>query len=139
LDKFPLANGEPLLVDPTVEDPWQFLDFDPATGNLVPRFDLRASAWSPKGTSTVEVLELDRREALAAGYQATHSRLVKAVEQALHHPPPDGARLAGALRSADDHGLLGWCFRGTGQNTPPFSILRQQYPSVWDTCMADPA
>ena len=32
-DDFPLENGSPLLVDPTADDPWQFLDFDPATGN----------------------------------------------------------------------------------------------------------
>jgi uncharacterized protein (TIGR02646 family) len=32
---FPLENGSPVLVDPTADDPWQFLDFDPATGNIV--------------------------------------------------------------------------------------------------------
>jgi uncharacterized protein (TIGR02646 family) len=28
-DSFPLSNGQPLLIDPTAEDPWLHLDFDP--------------------------------------------------------------------------------------------------------------
>jgi hypothetical protein len=32
-DRFPLQHGSPLLVDPTQEDPWQHIDFDPGTGD----------------------------------------------------------------------------------------------------------
>jgi uncharacterized protein (TIGR02646 family) len=71
---FPLSNGQPLIIDPTVEDPWQHLDFDPKTGNLVARFDRASDDWSPRGEATVELLQLDRREALAQGYLRTFSR-----------------------------------------------------------------
>jgi uncharacterized protein (TIGR02646 family) len=133
-DQFPLENGTPLLVDPTVDDPWQFLDFDPLTGNIVPRFDPLANEWTPKGTKTVAVLQLSCREALAASYQKTHRRLRSLVKAALQDALPDARALADALREADDHGLLGWCLNGTGQDAPPFSDLRQKHPAVWITC-----
>jgi uncharacterized protein (TIGR02646 family) len=134
-DDFPLAGGLPLLVDPTAEDPWQSLDFDPATGNLVARFDLVANDWLPKGVETVKALHLDCREALASSYQQTHRRLKMRVEAALQEAAPDANALAQSLIEADDHGLLGWYFTGTGQNTEPFASLRQNNPSVWTACL----
>ena len=134
-EDFPLVNGSPLLLDPTADDPWQFLDFDPATGNIVARFDLAANDWTAKGTKTVEALHLDCREALAASYQQTHRRLKSLVEAALQQPTPDANALAQALREADDHGLLGWYFTGTGPSVEPFASLRQNHPAVWQSCV----
>lgn len=134
-DQFPLADGLPLVVDPTAEDPWQALDFDPTTGNLVARFDPVANGWIPKGIETVKALHLDCREALASGYQQTHRRLKAQVQAALHEAAPDADALARSLIEADDHGLLGWYFTGTGQNTEPFASLRQNHPLVWDACV----
>ena len=135
-DRFPLAEGQPLLIDPTTEEPWLCLDFDPTTGNVVARFDVDANNWSPQGLKTVEVLQLDRREALATGYRRTLRRLSSVVERHLSEGAPDAASLIAALRDADDHGLLGWCFMGTGQTMSPFSNLRQQQPDAWATCVA---
>ena len=134
-DDFPMANNLPLLVDPTAEDPWQFLDFDPATGNIVARFDTNSNDWLAKGTETVKTLHLDRREALAASYQHSHLRLKSRIEAALQEPAPDANALVRALREADDHGMLGWYFSGTGQNVDPFSTLRQNHPTVWQQCV----
>lgn len=132
---FPLQAGVPLLIDPTVDDPWVFLDFDPDTGNIVPRFRPEREAWEEKGEQTVKVLELDRRESLAAGYQMTFRRLTDRVAGFLGDPGSDVASLIAALRADDlDHGLLGWCFRGTGQNIPPFSELRTRHSLAWDIC-----
>jgi hypothetical protein len=133
-EDFPVENGFPLLVDPTADDPWEFLDFDPATGNIVARFEPAANDWTAKGTNTVQVLHLDRREALAASYQQTHRRLKSLVEAALLHPPPNVRSLVGSLRESDDHGLIGWCFHGTGQNVAPFATLRTNHPDVWASC-----
>jgi uncharacterized protein (TIGR02646 family) len=134
-NNFPLVNNLPLLVDPTADDPWQFLDFDPVTGNIVARFDTAANDWLPKGTETVKILHLDCREALAASYQQSHRRLKSRIEAALQEPAPDANALVQALRDADDHGLLGWYLRGTGQNVAPFAALRQNHPSVWQQCV----
>ena len=73
-----------MLIDPTAEEPWQYLDFDPTTGNVVARFDLDSDNWSPKGQGTVELLQLDRREALSVGYRRTYRRLAALVERHLN-------------------------------------------------------
>jgi uncharacterized protein (TIGR02646 family) len=135
-ERFPLENGQSLLIDPTTEEPWNHLDFDPETGNLVAKFDLQENNWSAKGLKTVEVLQLDRREALAAGYIKTFRRLSSVVMGCLHAGAPSEDDLITSLKEADDHGLLGWCFYGTGQNISPFSEFRTQHPDSWTVCVA---
>jgi uncharacterized protein (TIGR02646 family) len=134
-DQFPLSNGQPLLVDPTAEDPWLFLDFDPQTGNVVARFNPERGDYSEKGAATVAVLHLDRREALAAGCRRTFRRLAGVVEEALTHPTLSSETLLDSLRQVDDHGLLAWCFCGNGQNETPFSDLRVRFPALWQACV----
>lgn len=134
-DDLPLGNNLPLLVDPTVEDPWQFLDFDYTTGNIVARFDTATNDWLVKGIETVKALHLDRREALAASYQRSHRRLESRVKAALLESAPHAPTLVQALHEADDHGMLGWYFTGTGQNVEPFASLRLNHPSVWQHCI----
>ncbi len=133
-EQFPVDDGAPVLVDPTTDDPWRHLDFDPDTGNISALFDTDSNEWSPRGTKTVEILQLDRREALNAGYQKTWRRLRIRLEAAIQDAAPDPAILAVALREADDHRLLGWCFTGTGRNVAPLSTLRRQHPDVWNAC-----
>ncbi len=135
-DRFPLQGGQPLLVDPTAEDPWQHLDFDPVTGNLTPRFDQQANDYSPKGSRTVEVLRLDRREALAQSYKKTLRRLSVAVDRFLATDGRDSGQLIAELQAADDHGLLGWCFAASGRAMSPFSELLSNRPQVWSDCLA---
>lgn len=133
-NRFPLKNGTPMLVDPSAEDPWQFLDFDPMTGVIVARFDLAAGTESAKGVETVKLLQLDRREALNDGYLKTWRRLRATLEGGLGQVAPDTEALIESLRQADDHGLLGWCFTGTGKNLAPSSTLRNRHPDVWAAC-----
>lgn len=136
--KFPVDGDEPLLIDPTVLDPWEHLDFDPDTGNLTARYNIQTQEVSSKGLATVDVLHLDRREAVAAGYQATYDRLTKALQVTLSKSENLGsAALLAELLTVDDHGLLPWCFWGNGQTMPPFSTLKQQHPSVWDYCLRE--
>jgi uncharacterized protein (TIGR02646 family) len=136
-NQFPLDNGQPLLVDPTDDDPWDHIDFDPTTGNLVAKFDLQANDWSAKGLKTVEVLHLDRREALAAGYTRTFRRISSIISDCLQHTAaPVTTDLMNILKEADDHGLLGWCFYGAGQNAAPFSDFRTRFPDLWTACVA---
>ncbi|MEW6038611.1 MAG: hypothetical protein AB1648_10240 [Pseudomonadota bacterium] len=133
-NRFPLQGKRPLLIDPTKEEPWRHLDFDPITGNITARFDAQINVWSPKGTATVEILQLDRREALAAGYKATFQRLSDIARRFLADSDTPYSQFIDALREADDHGLLGWIFVGTGRNEPPFSELWKQRPAVWNEC-----
>lgn len=133
-DQFPLSGKQALLIDPTREDPWRHLDFDPVTGNFSARFDVKLSDWSTKGTKTVEVLKLDQREALSAGYLKTLRHLSDIVRRALTGGSIDTSRFISELENADDHGLLAWCFSDRGQTISPFKDLHQQYPSVWRRC-----
>ena len=69
------GDETPMLNDPTKEDPWEFLDFDPDTGNLNARYLLSLGEYSFKGQRTVTVLHLDKREGVSAGYRKTYNRL----------------------------------------------------------------
>lgn len=133
--QFPLDGGQPLLIDPTTDNPWDHVDFNPDTLGFVPRFDLAIGLPSSKGVKTVEVLQLDRREALEAGYRRTHRRVKAAVENAIQQDAIDTAVLIEKLKEADEHGLIGWYLHGTGQNVPPFSTLRQSHAQVWQACV----
>lgn len=135
-NRFPLDGVSPLLVDPTAEDPWEFLDFDPATGIVMARYDVIADRQSPKGAATVAVLQLNQREAMNEGYRRTYRRLGAAVEGALASEDPDAARLLDELRELDDHGLLGWCFSPRGQSETPFRQLFDQHRATWERCAA---
>lgn len=133
-DQYPMANHRPLLIDPTAEDPWLHLDFEPDTGNMVARWDQQANDWSAKGVKTIEVLRLDRREALEVVYKATFKRLSRIVQTQLGSGAIDAPSLQAELQGADDHGLLRWCFGPSGQTVAPFSALHQQHPNIWAEC-----
>jgi len=131
--KFPrTADGTPLLIDPSAEDPWEFLDFDPVTGNLNARYLLPAESFSVKGETTVTVLHLNSREEISVGYLRTYRRLCKLVTQwANQHLSED---YLDQLREADDHALLGWFLHGSGQNEPSFTRFRELHPDAWVVC-----
>lgn len=131
--KFPLDNGNPALLDPTVDDPWQFLDFNTATGILFPLVDANGGT-TTKGEETVKLLKLDRRDEVNIGYQKSFRRIKRAIGAALAEQAPNAAALIHALSDADEHGILGWCFRGNGRNESPLSDLRRQHPVVWKQC-----
>lgn len=103
---------------------------------MTARFDLHANDWSAKGAKTVEVLRLDRREAMAAGYVSTYRRLTAILQASLAEGATTAPVLLAALHEGDDHGLLPWCFSGAGRTFAPFSELREQYPQVWADCLA---
>lgn len=111
------------------------LDFDPDTGNIIARFEIDDDRWSPKGEQTVQILQLDRREALAASYRRTFMRLSALVNRFLA-APDIATDLPAQLVAQDDHGLLGWCLYGAGQTLAPFADLRLQHPDVWQDCLA---
>lgn len=48
-DRFLLdAKGQPLLIDPTLDEPWDFLFYDPATGLVSSRYEKATSLPHPK-------------------------------------------------------------------------------------------
>ncbi len=75
-DQFPMQDDQPLLIDPTVEEPLDHLVLVPKTGKFEPRIDAETEQESAKGKASIEtfglcrkVLEDGRRDAWA-GVQA---------------------------------------------------------------------
>lgn len=134
-NRFPLADGQPLLINPSEEDPWTHLDFDPQTGNIVARYDVQNNSPSPKGVATVKLFQLDRRESIAEGNRRTYSRLAKVISDSLAQNDLEAAGLIVRLKEADDHGLLGWCLAGPGSQLEPFATLHSNHADVWAACV----
>lgn len=132
--QFPLDGKRPMLIDPTKEEPWDYLDFDPITGNMTARFDLQANDFFAKGQRTVTTLQLDRREALAAGYVQTYQKLCIVINRFLQAPTLTANDFIAELLHEDGHGLLGWGFKGAGQGEAPFVQLKIQHPKIWRAC-----
>ena len=132
--QFPLVNGLPVLLDPTVDDPWEFLDFSPATGILFPLMD-RNGRTTVKGTETARIFQFAKRDAVTLGYQRSYRRIRKVIQNSLAEAAADADALIADLRDADEHGILGWCFRGAGINELPMSNLRQAHPDIWAACV----
>jgi uncharacterized protein (TIGR02646 family) len=133
-NQFPTLNGAPLLIDPTVDDPWEHLDFEPESGLIKARYDARADQRSPKGLETVRLLALDRRE-VTVGHTKTFRRLKNTVQRALDADLPAPALIEDLLEE-DDHGLLPWCFGDIGRTVEPFCTLRVHDPETWAACEA---
>jgi uncharacterized protein (TIGR02646 family) len=64
-DRLPLVAGKPLVIDPTVDEPWDYLFFVPETGRITARFDAN-NVPIAKGGETIRLLKLDD-EALNEG------------------------------------------------------------------------
>lgn len=136
-DRFPLGlAGEPLLVDPTVDSPWDHLDLDPETGAITAAYSIESGSWSERGERTVELLQLDRREALQRSYLRTLRRLTEALDQVLDSGTPKSADLVEFLRDRDDHRLLGWLLSPRGACLPAVARLRDHWPSVFEAIVA---
>ena len=58
------------------------------------------------------------------------------VEGYLTTGRPETTHFPQHLLDNDDHGLLGWCLTGPGENISPFATLRDQYPTLWRACLA---
>lgn len=132
--KFPRVNGKPALLDTTIDDPWRFIEFVPQYGTLVPRAKPLFKINAKRAEKTVEVLQLDKREALEAGYKKSYRRIKRTFEAAIAAPAPVAATLIEDLRDDDDHGLLGWIFRGTGSEEPFVLQMQSTHPTVWQAC-----
>ena len=136
-DRFQVGgDGRPLLIDPTEEDPWHFLYFEPRTGNITAKFDAVINAPDLRGEHTVQLLALNH-EAVTEGRQATRRNLEAAVRAFL------AAMAAGGLVGSAteylkisvidnaDHGLSVWYFQRDGADEQPFRDLREMYQAVW--------
>ncbi|MCC6124037.1 MAG: HNH endonuclease [Pirellulales bacterium] len=132
-------QGNPLLIDPTSEEPWDVLFYDPETGFITARYDLETGLENPKGahTTKADVLPLNI-DVVTDGRKRTQRNLRKAVHRFLdrivQHNNLEKAQseLIEEIQDHDDYGLVQWYFLKDGRDNPPFRELRANYPEVWE-------
>jgi len=139
--QFPIDSiGTALLIDPTVDKPWDHLQFDENTGNLVARWT--NLGFDPKGAATTIPTTLPLNiEAILEGRLRTTRRLRRSVETYLRERAANGdpnvalISLRSAIADNDDFGLSQWFFRLDGVNSQPFESLRRTFPVTWTSCL----
>lgn len=131
-DKFPLdEQGQPLLIDPTANDPWEHFVYVALTDEIAARW--RAGVEDPRGRAMLEVLAPLLHQGVIAGRQRTRTSLVRAVKACLAQGD-DGETVPPSVVACvddDDYGLAEWFFLCEGADESPFSELRSTRPSVW--------
>lgn len=133
--RFPLGDdGQPALLDPTQDDPWRHLDFDPQTGIVTARYDRFACAPDPRGLATVELLGFETREALHEGRRRSWKRLAQTIGRVMARADVVAEDLIAELAVDDDFGLLPWCFSSRGGQVEPLRELRVHAPALFDRC-----
>jgi hypothetical protein len=71
---------------------------------------------------------------MSDGYRAALALLADILRHLIN--APTATDLLAALREADDHGLLDWCFLDSEKIVKPFSTLRKHHPQIWAECVA---
>ena len=138
-DRFTLdTNGGALLIDPTTEDPWDFLFFDSRTGIITGRFPPTGNQPHPKGEHTTLPSTLPLNiEAVTEGRLRTTRNLRRAVRSFLECSPENqstaGAKHAPleAVQDNDCYGLIAWFFLRDGRIEPPFCVLESNHVTIW--------
>ncbi len=134
------GNDEPLLIDPTAEEPWEFLFFDPDTGIITARFCADTGTGNPKGEYTTRdnVLPLNI-DVVADGRRRTYRCLRRAVKNFLDassntsDPAKLQDKLLDEIRDHDDYGLVAWYFLKDGSRFSPFHDLQKEHADVWQS------
>lgn len=131
--QLPLAvDGTPLLLDPTRQDPWDHLVFEPDTGQLVPRLDPKTGAPDLVGDATCspKLLRLNV-EAVTLGRRRAWRALCEAVGDYLTRPDAEEERrLTAAVQEADRPELVVWALDREGRELPPFNTFCATYPTT---------
>ncbi|MFC8711304.1 HNH endonuclease [Streptomyces sp. NPDC057197] len=129
--RFPVdSQGRPLIIDPTLEDPWDFLILDTKSGYLAARF--LEEDFDPKGDATIEVISCINHEAVIEGRRRVISRYYDALESLLESDDPVGlvGKLIREVRE-DEYGVGSWFARREGRDDPLFKQLRDRFPVIW--------
>ncbi len=129
--RFPLdAQGSPLLLDPTLEDPWEYLILDTKTGYLSARF--LENDFDPKGEATVDVISCVNHEAVVEGRRRVIARYYEAVDALLAANGRSDAlgKLVREVRE-DEYGISAWFAFREGGAEDRFFRLKSVHAHAW--------
>jgi hypothetical protein len=133
LARFPIdENGEPLIVNPTIRDPWSVLTLDTDTGVVSSRYIGGEIEFSPIGDATLEVFETINYEAVSEGRLRVIRRYLSIFEEIAKEG--DGRRNREVLSNLvhqDDFDLASWfaLWEGEAERLP--SNAREAAPELW--------
>jgi hypothetical protein len=129
--RFPVVDGEEMLLNPVIEDWWEPLTLDSSSGVVAPKFDA-SGAENARGRETLNVFAPLTWESVVEGRYRAIAALKEAVELVLAHGDSRSSRqvLGKAVRE-DDYGVTGWFALGPGMHESPFAELRAGSPAIW--------
>jgi hypothetical protein len=136
---FPLDHlGVPLLLNPTLHDPWLHLVYDSKTDELAPRWDALSGMESAMGIATLAIISSLKHQAVNEGRGRTRRNLVRAVNALLASSDEELGlvELKKAISDNDCYGLVDWFFRRDGQEETPFKVLRDMRTNAWASVVA---
>jgi uncharacterized protein (TIGR02646 family) len=146
LERFPLGpEGQALLIDPSVDDPWEFLDFVPETGELTARWRTDLDGFDLRGEATVDPFLLPLNiEAVTTGRQRCWRALRKAIKRFLDDTGASDEtsaehafeKLTEELRDSADYGLTRWLFHFCASETEPLLDRLRANPGHWERLRA---
>lgn len=140
-NRFPCDSlGNALLIDPTQDQPWDFLFFDPDTGEITARWDVTTGEENPRGRAILEILTSLRHQAITEGRRRTSLRLRRAVRsflaqwgQEIGEVSPEAVHdLLECVDDGIDYGIAVWFFLRDGRDDEPFQTLRARQPFIWE-------
>jgi len=130
--QFPVgAAGAALIIDPTLDDPWEHLFFDSSTGEITACY-LADGSRDEKGKHTIQAISPLRDQAVTEGRLRAWRNIVRVVEGALESPPESVVALIDAIGDVDGYGLARWSFHCGGRDEQPFRRFREEQPDAWE-------
>ncbi|WP_442792211.1 HNH endonuclease [Mycobacterium sp. 2-64] len=128
--RFPAtASGDPLLIDPSITDPWRHMTLDTASGFIAPRYIV--DKYDIFGEATLEVLPTINNEAVAEGRARTCKRLRSAVNSVNEEPTPEAISELLSEVSQDDVGVSRWYGYWEGAAEAELLLLKQTRRNIW--------
>jgi|JI10StandDraft_1071094.scaffolds.fasta_scaffold206822_1 hypothetical protein len=126
------AANEPLLLNPTIDEPLKHMVFVPRTGEWTARVDSVTGLADPRGAETCDPRRLQLNiEAVTEGRRRAWRRLKKDVQAFLDHPTPaKEVALAEDFAETERPDVAAWALSEDTLNEPPFDQLHQDHPAV---------
>ncbi|HWL01567.1 MAG TPA: HNH endonuclease [Microbacteriaceae bacterium] len=128
---FDPATGQPLVVRPDRECPWDFLYLDTETGVITPR--VHAPMFEPdrRGHETLRALPVLGFEPVLEGRRREIRRLLGAGHRALETRGTDEARAVILAFKEEHHGVKSWIAHHEGSEESPWREIKAESPRLW--------
>jgi uncharacterized protein (TIGR02646 family) len=132
--RFPIdGDGNPLLLDPAFDDPWDSLFLDETTGLLIPRI-YPGNRHSLRGIETLRILgAVVNRDSVTLGRAQQWRNLISTLEHWRDRgaPSKNCHELISLLTRDDQYGLVTWALKREGAECPEVLAIRHKDPELW--------